>query len=411
MIRKEDNVMGELSLVVVTTDSKDGALRAFDAAKELDRDGWIEIVDYELLRKDEKGHLTAREMDDERSEKMAAAAVGVAGGVIGATLSGPAGAAAGVATGALAGAGSIQLMERLVRDRSLEPDSLGKNCSVLAVIVEDRHAERLDEELQKLGRTARRRLNRAECEVEFDAYLRRSKEKIRSIQDNIQAQLLKAASARGEEKIRIEADVAAKRAQLEAAREKLKDRIQAMNSGVRSEIREINFRLESAGLSARSGIATGADQLHRRLNHFSDALETLIQDRLDMLKEDASELKARASKTSGETKAAIEDHLLAVELDLREERGILRDSFEDRLLQMQEWFENLGVQSALARAEVRDRLKASIKAAQHALAELKAHIRMRNREDERAWKDIRQGLNKAWKDLEDAFDRANRERV
>jgi len=44
------------------------------------------------------------------------------------------------------------------------------------------------------------------------------------------------------------------------------------------------------------------------------------------------------------------------------------------------------------------------------LAELRAHLRMRKREDERAWKDIQQGFNKAWKNLEDAFDRASRER-
>ena len=403
--------MGELSLVIVTTDSKDGAPQAFDAARKLDRDGWIEIVDYVLLCKDEKGHLTAREMDDERSEKMAAAAVGVAGGSIGTTLGGTAAAAAGVGAGALAGAGYIQLMERLVRDRSLEPDNLGKNTSVLAVIVDDRHAERLDEELQKLGRTARRELNRAECEVEFDAYLRRSKGKIRSIQDDIRAQSVKAAGARGAEKIKIEADVAVKRAQLEAARENLRDRLQAMNSGVRRDIREVNFQLESTGLSTGSGIATNADKLHRRLNHFSDELETLIQDRLDVLKEDASKLKARAAKASAETKIAIEDHLLAVESDLRKEQGKLRDSFEDRLLQMQQWFDSLGVQLALAHAEVRDGLQASIKAVQHDLAEIKAHMRMRNREDERAWRDLRQGFNKAWKDLENAFDRANRERV
>jgi len=78
---------------------------------------------------------------------------------------------------------------------------------------------------------------------------------------------------------------------------------------------------------------------------------------------------------------------------------------------MKQWFENLDVRSALAQAEVRDKLQASIKAAQHSLAELRAHVRMRNREDERAWKDIRQGFNKAWRELENAFDKANRERA
>jgi hypothetical protein len=279
------------------------------------------------------------------------------------------------------------------------------------VVVEERYAERLDEELQKLGRTARKELKRAEREAEFDAYLQRSKDKIRSIQDDINAQLAKAQAATGTEKVKIEADLAAKRAELEAKREKLEDQIKEMNSGLKSDIREMNFRLELAGRTARAGIATGIDHLHRQLNHYNDELENLVEEQIDALKKETSELKTKAAKATGETKAAIENHLLAVELRLRKERSKLQDSFEERLLQTKQWFENLHVRSALAQADVRDKLQAGIKAAQHAYAELKAHLRMRNREDERAWKDIRQGFNKAWKDLEDAFDHANRERV
>ena len=106
------------------------------------------------------------------------------------------------------------------------------NSSVLAVIVEERYAERLDEEIQKFGRTARRELKRAERDAEFDAYLQRSKDKIRSIQNDIQAQLAKAQAATGAEKTRIAADLAAKRAELEARREKLEDHIKEMNSGL-----------------------------------------------------------------------------------------------------------------------------------------------------------------------------------
>jgi uncharacterized membrane protein len=405
--------MDDLNLIVLTTNSKDGAAQALDVAKRLDRDGWIELMDYVLLRKDEKGHVTAREMDDEFSEKAAAATVGVAGGVIGAAVGGPVGAATGVAAGALVGAGSIRLMERLVQDTAPEgfSQSLGPDSSALAVVVEERYAERLDEELQKLGRTARRELKRAEREAEFDAYVQRSKDRIRRIQDAIHAQEAKAKAATGAEKTKIAADLAAKRAELEAAREKLEDHIQALNSGLKSDIREMNFRLELAGLTVRSGIATGIDHLHRQLNHYNDELENLIQDQIDTLKNEASELKTKAAKASGEAKAAIESHLLAVELRLRKQRVELQHSFEERLLEMKQWLENLHVRSALAQAEVRDKLQASIKTAQHALAELRARVRMRNREDERAWKDIRQGFNNAWRDLEKAFDQANRERV
>ncbi len=405
--------MGDLNLVVLTTDSKDGAAKALDVAKGLDRDGWIELTDYVLLTKDEKGHGSKREMDDEFSEKAVAVTVGVAGGVIGAAISGPVGAAAGVAVGALAGAGSTRLMERVVNDTELKgfPQGLQPNTSVLALVVEEQYAERLDEELQKLGRTVRRELKRDEREAEFDAYVHRSKRKIQSIQDDIHAQMAKAQAATEAEKAQIVADVAAKRAELEARREKLEDHIQAMNSGLKFEIRELNFRLELAGLAAKSGIATSIDGLHRHLNHYNDELETLIEEHIETLKRETAELKTKAGKASAETKAAIENHLLAVELNLRKERAKLRDSFEERLLQMKQWFENLHVRSALAQAEVRDKLQASIKTAQHSLAELKAHVRMRKSEDEQAWKDIQQGFNKAWRDLESAFDQANRERA
>ncbi len=404
--------MGDLSLIVLTTNSKDGAVQALDVAKRLDRDGWIELMDYALFKKDEKGHVTAREMDDEFSEKVAAAIAGASGGVFGAAF-GPAGAATGVASGALVGAGSMRLVEKFVRDKSLEgfPDSLGVNSSMLAVVVEERYAERLDEELQKLGRTARKELERAEREAEFEAYLQRSKDKIQSIQGGINAPLAKAQAATGAEKIKIEADLAAKRAELEARREKLEDHIKEMNSDLKSDIQEMNFRLELAGRTARAGIATGIDHLRRQLNHYNDELEDLVEEQIDTLKKETLELKTKAAEATGVTKAAIESHLLAVELRLRKERSKLQDSFEERLLQTKQWFENLHVRSALAQADVKDKLQASIKAAQHAYAELRANVRVRNREDERAWKDIRQGFNKAWKDLEDAFDRANRERA
>jgi len=405
--------MGDLSLIVLNANSKDGAVQALDAAKKLDHDGWIELMDYALVTKDEKGHVTAREMGDERAEKFVAATGGVTGGILGAAFGGPAGAAAGVAAGALAGAGSMRLAERLSPDTALEvfPENLGANNSVLAVIVEERCAERLDEEIQKFGRTARRELKRAERDAEFDAYLQRSKDKIRSIQNDIQAQLAKAQAATGAEKIRVAADLAAKRAELEARREKVEDHIKEMNSGLQSDIRDMNFRLELAGLKAKSSLAAGIDDLHRQLNHYNDELENLIHDQIETLKKEASELKAHAAQASGETKAALENHFLAVELRLHQERAKLQTSFEERLLQMKQWFDTLHLRSALAHAELRDKLQARIKAALHALAELRARVRMRNREDERSWNDIRQGFNKAWKDLEEAFDQANRERV
>jgi uncharacterized membrane protein len=378
-------------------------------AKALDRDGWIELMDYGLISKDKKGHIAMREMHDDLSEKVAAASAGVAGGIAG----GPVGAAAGVAAGALVGAGSMRLMEGFVRGTLPEEflEGLDADSSALAVVVQDRYAERLDEEFQKLGRTVQRELKRAERDAEFEAYLQRSKDKIRSIQDDIQARLVKAQTATAAEKTKIEADIAGKRAELEVLREKLEDRLKAANGDLKSEIGEMNFRMELAGLRARTGIAAAIDHLHRQLSRYNDELEDLTEHQIDELKAQALDLKTRAAKANAETKAAIESHLLAVERNLHKQRAALQDSFEERLSQLKLWFESLRVQSSLLQANVRDKVQATIDAAQHSVAELKARVRMRNREDERSWKDIQEGFNKAAKDLEGAFNKASHERV
>jgi uncharacterized membrane protein len=405
--------MSELSLIILTANSKDGAAKALDAAKSLDRDGWIEMIDYSLASKDKNGHVTARELDDERSEKVAAAVVGAALGVASGTLGGPAAAAVGAATGAFAGVGSMKLMERIVLDAPPKgfPQSLEPDTSALAVIVEERYAERLDEELQKLGTITRRELKRSERDAEFEAYLQRSKNKIRSIQDDIQAQMAKARTATAAEKTKIEADVAAKRAELEVRRERLEERIETMNTDFKSEIREMNFRLGVDGLNAASAIAAGIDHLHRQLNRYTDELEDLIEHQIVDLKSETLDLRMRASKSSGETKAAVENHLRGVELRLQRERVKLHESLEERLLQMTQWVENFQIQATLLQANTRDKVEALLKVAQHSFAELKARVRMRNREDERAWEDIRAGFNKATEDLEAAFDKAGHERV
>jgi len=277
--------MDDSSLVVLTSDSKDGAAKALEVVKALDRDGWIELMDYGLIRKDENGHIKTREMDDDFSEKVAAASVGLAGGVLGGAVGGPVGAVAGVAAGATVGVGSMRLMERFVRYTLPKEflDGLDVNSSALAVVVEDRYVEQLDEEFQKLGRTVQRELNRADREAEFEAYLQRTKNKIGSIEADTKAKLARARTATATEKSKIDADIAAKRAELEATREKLEERIRAVNAGLKSEIREMNFRLELAGLRTRSGIAASIDHLHRQLNRYTDELEDLIEHQISTL--------------------------------------------------------------------------------------------------------------------------------
>lgn len=404
--------MSNLSLIILTTNSKDGATRALETVKRLDHEHWIELIDYALISKDEKGHVTSREMDDERSEKVSAAVTGAAGAVAGGGFAGPVGAAAGAAVGAVAGAGCIRLTERLVRDKSLQdiPNSLANDSSALAVVVEERHAEQLEEELQKLGRITQKEMNRAQREAELNAYIERSKAEIESLQTTIKTKLTNAKSATQVEKAKIEAEIAADRAELDFRREKLEDHIKATSSDLKSEIREMKFRLDLAGLAAKTGISSSLDTLHRQMNHLNDETQQIIENQIHGLEQEASELKAKAAKASGEAKTAIDNHLSAVQARIRHKHAKMHETLEERLLHAKQWFQILEVRTALAKADVRDKLENSIKSAQHAFAEYKASIRTKNQADERSWKDIRSGFNKAWQDLADAFDRANRER-
>lgn len=404
--------MSNVDLIVLTTDSKDGAANALKKAKQLDHEHWIELMNYSLISKDEKGRVIVRELDDERSEKAAAAVTGIAGIIAGGGFGGPAGAIAGAAVGAATGAGAVRLSERLVRDMYLgTSDSLANNSSVLALVVEERYAEKLEEELRILGQVTRNEMKREEREAELNAYIERSRAELNSLKNKVNRKLADAKSAAQAQRAKLEAEIAADRAELDFKREKFEDHIKAINYDLKSDIRETKFRMELAGSAAKDGIASSLDALHRQMNHLSDELQQIIEGQIDTLKEEASELKAKAVNTKGEAKTAIENHLAAVEVRLRRKHAKMADSFEERLLQTKQWFEILQVRAALGRADLRDTLRAGITAAQRAFAQFKANVRTSSQEDERAWKDIRSGFNKAWRDLAEAFDRAHRERA
>jgi ElaB/YqjD/DUF883 family membrane-anchored ribosome-binding protein len=207
----------------------------------------------------------------------------------------------------------------------------------------------------------------------------------------------------------LEEELVAKRSELQIVRDKVVDHIEAMNADLYAEIREMNARLALAGRAAKPQIADCIDHLQRELDELTDELEKLIEDRIEVFREQASQLKRKASDASGELEAAIQAHLLSIESQLRNERDDLGDSFEQRLLQTKQWFEVLRVRAAFASAEVRDRARDAIEKAQRDLTQLKALVRMRHRKDELAWKDVRHGFNKIWKELGDAFDQASRQ--
>ena len=402
--------MNDLVFLLFSTDCSDGAVVALDEAKRLDRHGWIEIMDYILFKKDEKGHVTLRRMDDERLEQASATAVGVTGGVVGAALGGGIGAVAGTAAGALIGVKFARYMEDFEHEQFLRqiPDSLPQSSSALVLLIEERYAERLEEEFDKLGRTAVRSLNAAERDAELHAYLRRSKNRIRSFEIETKALSARLHDSTGAQKRKLETELASERAESQITREKLLDHINEMCAELYAELRDLNARLASTGRAAKSELAAGVDHVHRELDGLTSDAETLIEDRIEIFQEEASELTNKLLGASAEMKPVVETHLLSVESRLRKEREDLIDSFEQRLLHTKQWFNVLGVRCALAKPESRNEKREAIHKAQDALAEIKSRVRMRQPGDESACKEIRQKFDQTWKELAGAFDQMSR---
>jgi uncharacterized membrane protein len=401
--------VSNLALLVLTSKFKDGASIGLDVAKNLDREGWVEVMDSTLAEKDEKGRVTVRRSADEMLENVAVAAVGIRGGVVGSALGGPGCAAEEAASGALIGVGRVGHVDSAEHEQLLAsaiPASLLQNSSALALLIEERYAERLEEKFEKVGRTAVRLLTRAECDGELHAYLHRSQHRIRRLQQDINALSATLQTCSEAEKVRVQRDVAAKQSELQVVRDKLMDHIEAMTADLYTEIREMYGRLAVAGRAARPQLAACIDHLQRELDKLTDDLEDLVEAKIEVLKADASELRFRASNAVGELRTAIEAHALRVESLLRNERDELGDSFEQRLLQTKQWFQVLRVRTASANAEVRAEQRDAIDKAQHALEQIKARVRMRHRADEGAWKDVRQHFNTLWRGLADAFDAA-----
>jgi uncharacterized membrane protein/ElaB/YqjD/DUF883 family membrane-anchored ribosome-binding protein len=394
-----------LALLVLTTNFKDGASIGLEMTRKLDHEGWIEVMDFTLVEKDEKGRVSIRRSDDEILEKVSAAAVGISGG----GMAGALGASAGDAAAASAGAsiGVAEQMESVEHEQLLQsaiPANLPQNSSALAVLIEERYAERLEEKFETIGRTVIRSLNRAECDAELHAYLHRSHNRISCLEEDIRALSAALRTCSEAEKIRLQGELAAKQSELRVARDKLMDHIEAMTGDLYTEIREMNARLALAGRAARPQLAACVDHLQRELDELTDQLEDLIEDRIEVFNAEASELRSKSSKAVGELKAALEAHGLYAESLLRKERDELGDSFEQRLLQTKQWFQVLRVRSAFTNAAMRAEQRDAIEKAQRALEEVKARVRMRHRDEEGAWKHVRLRFNSIWRELAEAFD-------
>jgi uncharacterized membrane protein len=132
------------SLVYAVYDQETGALDAFKAMQQAQRERVIRMQSYAVISKDTKGKVHVQRSN----QKKGTIAGTVIGGLIGA-LGGPAGAAVGATAGGVAGRATGEAVGIPTQDIKTIKQSLSPGSSALIAVVDERWADDLSRSLQQ----------------------------------------------------------------------------------------------------------------------------------------------------------------------------------------------------------------------------------------------------------------------
>ncbi len=383
--------MDRVEMVVLVTEARDNAHEALRELKRLDRAGWIDLTYYALIDKDAGGGVHVQEASDP-VETVSLVAVGA-----------NAGAALGKSTASeSAQAGPDQSVQEL-------DDVLPPGKSALMVVLEERYAERVVEELETRGRTIRKPLNRTEREAALRASVERVKTNVRWLEDLLHGELDKAERAAASEKEKFEATVAAGRAELGAERENLQARLKALGAELEADLLETRQRLQTERGAARVAIESRIDSLESAIVEYNESLATSIMDHMDSLASHALDLQAKAARASADTAKAIEEQLHELQVRMRKHRAELTATLGSSAVRARQCMDHLRVEAALGKAEMRQALQEHMKKLEERHEVLKADLRRLEKEDTRAWHELATGFRNSWRALSESVDQAKRQ--
>ena len=377
--------MACIEIVILVTNSRDAASGALRELRRLNREGWIDLTSYALVDADEQGGPGVREISDRAETIGGAAAKGLTGALIG-CLRPMYDSAAAWPDGT---AGAIRV-------------GLQHGDSALVVMVEDRFAERVAEELETRGLTVRRQVRGDQCEVALRASIEGIKGKIAWLEELLDHESDKAAWTSGDGKERLESAIRAGRMELRAERERLQARLLALRAELEARLGEI-VRGEK---SARAAIASGRGivEVERDIADVNEDLALCVLDHLGGLATHESELREKAARASGDAVAAFEDQLSEVEVQIRKCRADLTATLASSGALARRGAER---SRAIARSDtsgMESRLQTHGRKLEQRHARLKADIRQLQTEDSRSWHDLAAGFHQAWRSLRETPD-------
>jgi len=314
-------------LIVLTFDSPTGADAMLHTLKDLQADDFIELLEAVVVTKDAKNKVEVRQPLTVTPGKGAAFGA-VSGAVIG-LLGGPGGAAVGLVSGAVTGGATAAVIEAGIPQadiKSLAVDQLEPGQSALLVYVEEVWIDQIEQavadevasmavhSLVEEHKAAREKAAQVRKD-KIDAAYKSWQAKIDKLHASVTALRQQAVSS-------VQADQAAIQKKIHSANAKLDAIYKQVLHALQAWERQVDANVYELEAEAKQANATAKTEIERRLasdREARQALRTHVKDtlamRLNGLKTDIDDLKARAAKAQGQAKDKLNQRVAKLQAD------------------------------------------------------------------------------------------------
>jgi uncharacterized membrane protein len=404
--------MENVEMLALVTESPDEAYDALSELKRLEQAGWIDLTYYVLVDRDAAGRVQVEEASEPGEIIRTLESGGLAGDLIGHMFGAPG--TAFVASGSAlrsrtAGASNGDYAEPdggSVMD-SIAPGLLPGN-SALLLVLEERYAERVAEELESRGRTVCKPLDRGERVAALRASIERAKADVQWLDDFLHSEFKKVERNASEGKEDLEATIAAARAELGAQREALHGRWKALAAELEEELEEVHISLRKSEDGNRAALERRAGALEQAVAKCNEELAASVLDHMDGLAAHAAALEKQAAGAGQEVEAAIESQLHDLEVRMRRHRAELTAALSMTATRARRCMDRLGRKAELVSPDLRAAIREHLAKLDERHATFRTSLHHIEKEDVFLWRDFAGEIRQSWLALCDSAAQATR---
>jgi uncharacterized membrane protein len=301
-------------LIVLKYSTPTGADEMLEVLKDFQAKDFIELLDAVIVTKsaDQKVHVRQPlEIGPGRG-----AAFGALTGAVVGLLGGPGGAIVGFVAGAATGGVTAAAMEAGLPEKDIQAlarNELQPGDSALLVYFEEIWIDQIEQAIRDFGQTVERQVIRAERQAELEQAAEVRQEKIdaafKSWQATIDQQRAHLASLREQSRTAVQADRAAIRQQIDAANTKLHEYHKNALHTMQVWGRQIDARISQLEADAKQAAGQTKVDVAQRLAEAKQARQTLRSDvkatlttGLNQLQSDSENLKLQVANARDEVK-------------------------------------------------------------------------------------------------------------